>query len=300
MYYAKKTEYKDVYLEKDVSENIVDVIALQFSQEADLGASATYNLDLERFSAEDNVYDLRVINLPKQISYNYNDPETNARLTSIKFTQGITTKSVNLTVFLPERDDEEVVIDKPIPFYVAVLPHSETARLGDLKIRKLSSKEIKKIKGGVEKIELIPRGVGKIDVQLNTLYYPIKTGEKVEWYATVKNDGTRRLDNIKLYTDHPLNWVVNISPDLIKSLEVGKESRVHFEVIPEENVGVGDYLIRIKTESIADNRKIEAEDKEVRVHVEAPANIIGTIVLIVMVLGITVGVVIAGIKLSRR
>jgi len=300
MYYAEKTEYRSVYLEKDASENMVDVISLQFSQEADLGANAIYNLDLERFSDEYNVYDFRVINLPKQISYSYNDPETNARLTTIKFTQGITSKKINLTVYLPERDDEEVVIDKSIPFYVAVLPHEETERLGDLREKKFSEEEIGKIQGGVEKIELIPRGVGKIEVQLTTLYYPIKAGEQLEWDVIVKNGGTRRLDNVKLETDHPLNWRAEIIPDLIKSLDVGKETSVRFKITPEEDVGVGDYLVRIKTESIADNRRVETEDKEVRVHIEAPTNIISTIILITLVLGITIGVVVAAIKISRR
>ncbi len=301
MIYADATHTKDIYLEKDASANMVDVSSVQFSQEAELAGNASYDLSLERFSMEDDVYELHVINMPTNISYNFQDPSNGARLSSVKFAKGITSKNLALRVFLPERDDADIIIDQPINFYVAVLTKAEAEKWGgDFRNKKLTEKEIETLLGGREKLELIPMGVGKIEVRLNVLYYDLKTDEDLTFNVTIKNTGTRRLDNIKLDTDHPLNWDVSMDPDLIRSLEVGKETIVKFTVKATGEEGVGDYNIKIKTESLADNRRVETEDKEVRIHIDAPANIMITLGLIILVLGITSGIVIFGIKLSRR
>ena len=116
----------------------------------------------------------------------------------------------------------------------------------------------------------------------------------------VKNTGTRRLDNIRVYTDLPLNWHSEIKPDLIASLEQGKEETVNIEFVPSEDVSVGDYEPKIKTECIADNRRVESEDKIVRIHISGKTNVLGIVLLVLFLVGILVGIVIFGIKLTRR
>ena len=65
-------------------------------------------------------------------------------------------------------------------------------------------------------------------------------------------------------------------------------------------VGVGDYEVRIKTESFADNRRIQSEDKIYRVSVKAKTNIFGTSVLIGGLLLLVVGIVVFGVRLTKR
>jgi uncharacterized membrane protein len=71
--YNNKKDEKNIYLKKDGSSNVIDIAATHFSQEADLGSSATYPLSLERFSTSDDIYRLVVINLPRQITYDFTD-----------------------------------------------------------------------------------------------------------------------------------------------------------------------------------------------------------------------------------
>jgi len=298
--YSGRKDQKNIYLQKDASANIVDINSMQFSQEADLGSTARFDLTLERFSITDDVYKLAVINLPRQISYDFTDPETNARLSQIKFAQGVNTKRLVLNTYLPERDDEDVVIDKPLPFYALVLTRNEYENLGNITNRSFSKEELDKIEGGRVKLEIIPRGVGRIEVRAPNLYHEITAGEKVEMDVTIKNSGTRRLDNIKIYTDNPLNWTSDITPDLIKSLEPEKEQVIHITITPPSDVGVGAQEVRIKTEALADNRRVETEDKTVRIQISAKTPILGSIILIILLIGLVVGIVIFGIKLSRR
>jgi hypothetical protein len=63
---------------------------------------------------------------------------------------------------------------------------------------------------------------------------------------------------------------------------------------------VGDYEPRIRTECTASNRRVESEDKIVRIHISAKTNVLGITALIVLLIGLLVGIVVFGIKLTRR
>ena len=302
VFYAGKNETTSVYLQKGLSANIVTVNSAQFSQEADLESEATYDLSLEKFSGEANVFRLKVINLPQQISYEFIDRQTQARLSQIKFTEGITNMQLSLKLYLPRNADEQVVIDKSIEFYCLVLDDEQSSQVNELLSsgQSVGPKEIDSLKAGNVKLELIPRGVGKIEVLALSLYHEIKVGENVNMEVRVKNAGTRRLDNIRIYTDLPLNWRSEIKPDLIASLDQGKEEIVAIDFIPSEDTSVGDFEPKIRTECIADNRRVESEDKIVRIHISAKTNVLGITLLVIFLVGLLVGIVVFGIKLTRR
>jgi hypothetical protein len=302
VFYAGKNETTSVYLQKGLSANIVTVNSAQFSQEADLESEATYDLSLEKFSGEANVFRLKVVNLPQQISYEFIDTETQARLSQIKFTEGVTSMQLSLKLYLPKNADKEVVIDKPIEFYCLALDDEQSSRLNELvsKTSSVNTKDLDNLKAGSVKLEIIPRGVGKVEVQALSLYHEIKVGQNLNMEVNVKNTGTRRLDNIRIYTDLPLNWRSEVQPDLIASLDQGKEEIVTIEFIPPEDVSVGDYEPKVRTECLADNRRVESEDKIIRVHISAKANVVGITLLVLFLVGLLVGIVVFGIKLTRR
>ncbi len=302
VFYAGKDETTSVYLQKGLSANIVTVNSAQFSQEADLASEATYDLSLEKFSGEANVFRLKVVNLPQQITYEFVNPETRARLSQIKFTEGVTSMELSLKLYLPQNADEQIVIDKPLKFFCLALDEERSEQLDQLLSsgQSVSAGDIDKLKAGNVKLELIPRGVGEIEVLALSLYHEIKVGKSVNMEVRIRNTGTRRLDNIRVYTDLPLNWRSEIQPDLIASLEQDKEEIVAIDFIPPEGVSVGDFEPKIKTECIADNRRVESEDKIVRIHITAKANVLGITLLVLLLVGLLVGIVIFGIRLTRR
>jgi len=278
------------------------VNSAQFSQEADLESQATYDLSLEKFSGEANIFRLQVLNLPRQITYEFVDPKTQARLSQIKFTEGVTSMKLSLRLYVPKNADEQVVIDKPIEFIALALDSDQFAKLEEIQSGDMfvDAKELEKLKAGNVKLELVPRGVGKIEIQALNLYHEIRVSENVNMEVRVKNTGTRLLNNIRIYADLPLNWRAEIKPDLIASLVQNKEEIVNIDFIPPEDVSVGDYEPKIKTECIADNRRVESEDKIVRVHISAKTNVFGITMLVLLLIGLLVGIVVFGIKLTRR
>lgn len=298
--YSGRKDEKNIYLEKDASANIVDIVSTQFSQEADLGSNAVFDLTLERFSSTEDVYSLLVLNLPRQVGYEFLDADTNARLSQIKFTQGVNIKRLSLRTFLPDRDDADIVIDRPLVFHALVLTRDIRDELGDVTGRSFTPEEISRIQAGRVRLELVPRGVGRIEVRAPSLYHEITVGDSISMDITVRNDGTRRLDNIRITTDNPLNWRSVVTPDIIASLDPEKEKSVRLTFIPPGDTGVGAQEVKIKTEAMADNRRVETEDKTVRIQVQAKTPILGTAILMLFLIGLVVGIVVFGIKISRR
>lgn len=298
--YGGAEHQKNIHLEKDASANIVDIDSTQFSQEANLGDEATFDLTLERFSTSDDVYRLIALNLPRKISSEFTDPATSARLSQIKFTQGVNTKQLSLKTYLPDRDDDDVVLDTPLVFYAVVLSRDAYEKLGDIRNKTFTAEELDNIEGGKVKLELTPKGVGELEVIAQTLYYEIKPDEVVEMSVTVKNTGTRRLDNIRITADDPLKWTSTVEPELLSSLDVEKEALIALTFTPPSDVGVGAHEVKIRTKALADNVTVEAEDKNVRIQISAKAPLLGTILLISLLIGIVLAIVIFGIRLSRR
>jgi hypothetical protein len=300
--YSGKTEKTSVYLQKGVSANIVTVNSAQFSQEADLESTATFDLSLEKFSGEANVFKLEAVNLPQQITYEFSDPTTSARLSQIKFSEGITSLKLQLKLFLPKNPDDRVVLDKPLEFFVLALDNDQTQKLRGFETAGagIGPKEIEGLKAGSVKLELIPRGVPKVEVQAVNLYHEIKAGDDISMDVTIRNTGTRKLNNVRVFCDLPLNWRVEIKPDLIATLEQNKDEVVGIKFLPPAGVSVGDYEPKIRTDAVADNRRVESEDKIVRIHITSKANVLGIGALVLLLVGLLVGIVVFGIKLTRR
>ncbi|HSR67225.1 MAG TPA: NEW3 domain-containing protein [Acidobacteriota bacterium] len=289
-----------ISLQKDSSVNKVILQSSQFSQEAELGASATFNLTLELFSGENDTFKLAVVNLPAQLNRYFVDPATSARLTQFRFTEGANTRQAALEVSLPDRPGEEIVIDQPIPFYVMVIPREQAQQLGNLNGRTWSEAQIKALDVGYLRLELVPRGVGELLVRVPQLYFAAKAGERVEIPIELKNEGTQRLDNIELQVDPPLNWTKSVDPPLLQELQVGEEKRVSVFVTPPPQMTVGKYEIRVQSTSLSDNQPVDGEDKTITVELQSETDVTGIAVVVGAIVSLVLGIVIFGIRLSRR
>ncbi len=124
--------------------------------------------------------------------------------------------------------------------------------------------------------------------------------ETVEFSLEIVNEGTRRLDNIRIEVDPPLNWTERIEPEVIESLRISEEGTVIIFVTPPDGVSPGRYEVRVRTTSLSDDLPIRGEDKTITVEVAQEANVLGTMFIIVLIIGLVVGIVIFGIRLSRR
>lgn len=300
MIYGKGTQRDlKIFLQKDASANKVILNSDQFAQEVDLGGNTTYNFTLENFSGVDNTFRLEVVNLPTQINKYFVDLSTSARLSQIKFSENTRTKQAGLKIFLPDRPTDEIKMDKSIPFYVLVIPAEMSGSIKNLD-KTWTKEEIESLNVGYMKLELVPRGTGKLIVKAPQLYYAINSGNSVEMKLDVVNDGSRKLNNIKIDADPPLNWKKNIDPQVVQSLEINEEKTLNLTFTPPENVPVGKYEIRLRSTSLSNDQVVTAEDKIVTVEILPESNMWGTLFLVLLIVGLVAGMVVFGIKLSRK
>ncbi len=300
LYADGSQQSRKIFLQKDASVNIAAIQATQFSQEIELGGSTDYPMTLELFSGTSNTFKLDVVNLPREINSYFLDPSSSNRLSQFQFTEGVNTREAALRVFLPERPSSAVTIDQSLPFYAVAIPRERVDEIGDLRSRNVTQEDLEALNIGFVRLELVPRGVGEILVRAPQLFHSIKPDESVSVNIEIVNEGSRTLDNVRIETDLPLNWTDEVNPAVIEELGINEERRVTLNFTPPEGVSPGRYEIRVRTSSLADNQPIEGEDKTVTIQVDQRANVLGTFLLILAILGLVVGILVFGIRLSRR
>ncbi len=300
VYGSGTTRSPKIYLQKDASVNKVIVQSEQFSQEVELGGSASFEMTLELFSGLNTNYKLEVVNLPQQINRYFTDRSGQTRLSQFKFTESANTRYAALQIFMPDRPTDAVQMDKAIPFYMLVIPREQRAALGNLQDKIWNETDIQKLNVGYVKLEVVPRGIGRLLVKAPQLYHGIHTDESVIASIHVKNEGSRRLDNVELEADVPLNWDKEIIPPVIESLDIAEEKKFQLKLTPPPGVAVGKYEARVRTTSFSENQPINGEDKTVTVEILAEANVLLTAVIVLTILGLIIGLVVFGIRLSRK
>ncbi len=289
-----------IFLQKDATVDKVAVRSEQFSQEIELGKSATFDLSLELFSGANKTYSFLVLNLPKQIARFFKDPAGDARLSSVKFTESSHTKKAALEITLPERPTDDVLMDNPIAFFVVVTPRDLLEKFNNPGEKNWSEEDLKKLDVGYVRLEMIPRGKGRLLVRTPQLYHAIKPDESARMYIEIMNEGSHRLDNIEISADLPFNWRKNLSNEVIPSLDIGEETRVELEFSPPSDVAVGKYDIRLKIGAVSNNQPVLSEDKNFTIEIQASANVFGTALLTILIVGLVGGIVVFGVRLSKK
>ena len=289
-----------IYLQKESLLDVVNVSSLRFSQEGNLGSSVTYDLTLDRLAETENTFQLRVINLLNRLSFEFQDPETQSRQSQVKFTQEQSKRNLALIVYLPEELDASY-LDSTLEFYVAVIDEAEADELGGVNNRlDLPADRIAGIQGGVERFELIPKGVPEIEVFVPNAFQTIKIGEEVNMTATLKNIGTRDLVDIRMLVDVNTDWKYTVIPEVVSTLERNEETDIQLTLRPPADIGVGEYQAKLNAEVTVDNRKFEARDRSITVQVESQTQMSVTTLLFGALILLMIGIVIVTIRISRR
>src|SRR6267143_1031546 len=289
--YAETSEEKKILLQRGTGAANVLITPKQFSQEADLGSSAVYALTFEPYSVMDRAYRLAALNLPRQITYDFIEAQTNARISQIQFSQDISTRNISLIIYLPEQyDSSSFVIDRPVVFFAVAIPESQSDEWAK-DDRRYAVNELQRLNVGYVQLEVIPRGIARLEMRATNFYHELKPGEKAEVKLTVSNDGTRALNKIKVFASVPVEWVA-ITPEPIDLLAPGRSWNVLLTLVAPENVNVGDYEATVKTEAFSSNRKIESEGKKLHLHVLAASNMFMKTILIILLCSGLVGLIV--------
>jgi len=301
--YLDQTVTERIYLEKESLQQIPTVIASQFSQEGQLGATIRYSLDLEMLVTSDTGFSLTVTNLPPQINYSFVESRSGARITSVRFTEQVSKHELALELSIPQKLDVQM-IDKPIDFQAWVLSPGQIETLNDLRRdhsgQTIPKEQLEQIQAGRVDLTLVPKGAGRLEILIVNLYQEIKPGQGVDVKADLRNDGTLTLFNIVPEMSPPLGWTGEVEPKLIQQLLPGEKQSIMIHLQPGHDVGVGEFEALIEAKGQSGSEVIEALEKRLKVRISAQTNIAATLGLVVGLVVLITGIVFVGVKLSRR
>ena len=298
--YADAVTERRVLLEKDASANIVSVQSSQFSQEADLGGTATYDLALERFTGDAGGVRLAVGGLPRGVRAEFRDPASNARLTQIRFPEGSTSMRLSLVLTLPERTGSSFALDRPLAFWALALDSEAALRFDRLAADSLTSEEAASIAAGKARLVLVPRGIARIELRAPNFYHEIGRGDSVVMTIRARNIGSRVASGIRVTPDAQADWRSTVSPELIERIPADSEAELTLTLVPPRQIAVGDYDVRLLTDAMSADRRVDVDDKVVRIRVVPPANWLGTGALIAVLVAVLGGMVMFGLRLTKR
>lgn len=289
-----------VFLQRDEGDNRVRVEPLQFSQEGELGGSVTYELGLELFSGADDTYRLAVLNLPPEVHASFGDPASGARLRQIRFAGEAETRRAELALELPDRPSEGLPLGRALELFVVAVPERRAGELAGLDEKRWTSEALAATGLGWARLELVARGAGKLRVNAPQLFQRVEGAQPVTIAVDLRNDGSGPLRNVELALEPPLGWSRHIEPALVPELAVGGEQRVTVTLEPPATVPAGRYESRLESRALSDGRPIDGDDKLLTVEVSAPVSLAGTASLLTLIVGIIGGLVVFGIRLTRR
>lgn len=275
-----RTEFRTVKLEFK-SRAPVTVNSSQFSQEVDLGQVASFDLIIERGNSGLSSFKLLMLGLPNQIRYEFRDPSTLARLSEINFLAGVTSKQLNLRLFMPDTPGA-LGLDKEIRFQAVLVPSTVQSQSLDLE-------HLQEVGAAYAELQLIPRGRGELQFVADTLYIESKPRASVETAMTIRNTGSRRIDNIRLTTDLPARWRSKIEPKHIEVLEVNEERVVHFSIDPSVKAERGEFSVRVQSKATSGTTPLKVEDVVLRVKIIGQSNFLAislVVVLLIFVIGV--------------
>ena len=160
--------------------------------------------------------------------------------------------------------------------------------------------ELNHIEAGRIDLALIPKGTARLEILINNLYAEIKPQQDVNIKADLHNTGTLTMFNLTPEISPPLGWTAEVSPKSIAKLLPGEKEPIKIHLQPGPEVGVGEYEAQIEARGQSGSEAIDAIEKRLKVRIRAESNITATLILAGGLMLLIVGIVVSGVKLSRR
>jgi hypothetical protein len=288
----------DVHLEQAGGDRIVEIGSLQASQEVDLGATAVFDLRLGRSGVDPQILELTVLGLPPQVAAEFREAGGNARVSQLSFPAGVTERSLELRLTLPEREGRGVEIDRLLPFLVVAGEPGDPllASAGG----SAAEETIFASSLGVVRLAVRPRGIGQLEITVPPHLSTLEAGARLRTTIEVHNPGSRRLDHIQLTAEGPLGWPVALAPITIESLEPHEKVAAELSAQAPQEAPPGEYEIRLRAESLSSQPRIESPERIYRLRYEPSSGLAITLSLLALLIGLTAGLVVLGIRLARR
>lgn len=290
-----------VILKKGGRQQLPDINSAQFSQTGQLNQTIRFDLTLERLSDEERSFALAVVGLPPRIDHAFDDD--GAKVSQVKFDQKTSKVRLGLELEIPDKLDRRY-IGRTRVFYALVTEPGEFGRINALKARygeaPIPEEEIERLKAAYVKLELIPKGVGRLEVLVANRYQELEAGQSLDLRVEFLNRGSIAVQNVKAALDLPYEWESETDPTLVKAIQPGQRVAIAIRALPPPDIAVGDYELGIEARGQVGNANIESPEKNLTIHIGARSNVAGNTILIGILVLLVLGIGLVSIRISRR
>ncbi len=296
-----ESERIPVILRKGGDQDLPTINSAQFSQSGELQQNVRFDLTLERLSDEERSFALAVVGLPKRIVTSFvND---GAKVNQVKFDENKARDTLALQLAIPEKLDRRY-IGQTRTFFALVTETNQYGLIRDLSAKygddAVPEADVKAIRSQYVKLELIPKGTGKLEVIVANKYQEIDVGEELRIRVEFLNRGSVAVQNIKAALDLPYQWESEVEPSIIKRLEPDERGTVTILARAPVDIAVGNYDLGIEAQGQVGNENIESLEKNLNIHVIASSNVAGNVILIGILVFLVVGIGVASVRISRK
>lgn len=258
-----------VYAEQHFSGSDVELSSSRVSQEANLGTAVDYPFEIHRSGQDSRTFQLQAYNLPSSVRYSFLERDGKNRVSQLRMSTGETVKALLLRVELPDRQIAGMTLDAAQPFFVVASADERGASLPPATAT-VTAEQL----GGAAftELKLVARGVGKPVINAASLVHELQQGAPGKLEFTIRNDGSRAIENVRFDSERPTGFVARFEPEQIAVLGVGQERRISVDVAAPEQASAGDFELRVKTEGYSAAQPLAIEDKNFRLVVRQSAS----------------------------
>ncbi len=301
--YLQQMVTEKIYLEKESLQEIPTIVATQFSQEGELGTDIHYMLELEMLVTTECSFALTATNLPPQLNVSFVDQTSDARVTSVRFDEKISKHSLALRISIPQKLDISM-IDRPIHLQAWAATTQQLEALNALRAqhnpREIPREELEAIKAARVDLALIPKGSARLEILIDNLYTEILPQQSLTVKAQLRNNGTLELFDLMPEVSPPLGWTAQITPKSLPRLPPNEKHTFQIHLEPGPETGVGEYEVQIEARGQSGSNIAEAIDKRLKIRIIAETRLTTTLLLVGGLVALVVGIMVLGVRLSRR
>ena len=293
--YLDRTDEHVVFLEKSEVQDIVHMYSTQFSQEGYLGSSVQYDLQLERLTQDEKVFQLMVHGLPNSFRHELDDTKGH-HLSQMRFDRGHSSDSLVLNVYIPEQADE-FAVDEPIQFSVlAYDPNAVDAEV----LTAATPEDFQAMGIGHEQLQLVPTGQAELELTTLNLDLSINGEDQSQSVWHLRNLGTVELLDIRLQALSPPGWNVSFEPPEIAQIAPREEIEAVLTVRPIDSAEIGRYEVKTRASTQHKGQWVESVERTVNVNIKSEGSFWGITGLVVLLVSIVLGIAVFTVQWSKR
>lgn len=301
LHYLDVHEQHPILFKQSLTHALPAIGVAQFSQIGELGREVLYDLSLERTAGGEQSFALALLGLPPQFAGAFVDQ--GVKVSQVKFADQATRARFSLEVELPTALDPDLA-GQAHSFYALVTVPAEYARINALQTlygdQPVPEAEVRKLKASYAQLELIPRGVGRLDLLVDSHVLELEAGENAELQVEIINRGSAAVRDIRPALLGPQAWENAVAPDFIPLLDPGQRLPLRLLAQPAGNLETGDHEFLISAQGQVEAERVEAPEEHLTVHVSAPTNWTFNLLLIGALAALMAGLGLASLRLARK